>query len=79
MASNGDVKEASSDSWRKEFLSDLRDIRKKGKELKLTEEQIDDLFFQSEWIDKPSPIRVGIRGTFKVWQENGTDGGCIYC
>ena len=66
MATDNAPNGVNSDSWRQEFLSDLREIRKKGKAAKLTEKQIDDLFFKSDWIDDPSPVRIGIRKTVKV-------------
>ena len=52
-------------NWREEFL-DLQAIRKKGKEGCLSDEDIDDLFYQSPWFDEPSPLQSAFTTTLKV-------------
>ena len=53
-------------NWREEFLTDLQAIRKKGKEGNLSDEEIDDLFYQSPWFDEPLLLQSAFTATLKV-------------
>jgi len=62
----GSTRTNNSSSSRQEFIADLKAIRAKGKAANLTEEQIDDLFFRSPWIEELSPVRTLMRNSFKL-------------
>ena len=62
----GSTRINNSSSSRQEFIADLKAVRAKGKAANLTEEQIDDLFFRSPWIEELSPVRALMRNSFKV-------------
>ena len=53
-------------TWRDEFLSDLRAIRTKGKAADLSDDRIDELFFESRWIEETAPLRIAARNVTKV-------------
>jgi len=53
-------------TWRDEFLSDLRAIRTKGKAADLSDDRIDELFFESRWIEETAPLRIAARNVTKA-------------
>ena len=63
--SSTDRKTGLSANWKEEFLEELHEIRRKGKEENLTDEEIDELFYQSPWFE-PTPLQKAAKTTLKV-------------
>ena len=63
--SSTDGKTGLSANWKEEFLEELHEIRRKGKEDNLTDEEIDELFYQSPWF-QPSPLQNAVNTTLRV-------------
>ena len=71
MAPNANESAAGSgQEWKQEFIRDLNEIRKRGKVVNLSDEQIDDLFYRSKWIKETSPGRVFFRQMIRVRHED---------